>query len=33
MLQWVQLQVLNADQVIIVDNLDNSTRAEWDGKD
>lgn len=32
MLQWVQLQVLSADQTIVVDKLDNSTRTEWDGK-
>ncbi|KAF9118260.1 hypothetical protein BGW39_001336, partial [Mortierella sp. 14UC] len=30
MLQWVQLQVLSADQTIVVDKLDNSTRMEWD---
>ncbi|KAF9544465.1 hypothetical protein EC957_012067 [Mortierella hygrophila] len=30
MLQWVQLQVLSANQAIVVDKLDNSTRAEWD---
>ncbi|KAG9063405.1 hypothetical protein KI688_004287 [Linnemannia hyalina] len=30
MLQWVQLQVLSADQTIVVDKLDNSTRTEWD---
>ncbi|KAF8943681.1 hypothetical protein BGZ47_005143 [Haplosporangium gracile] len=30
MLQWVQLQILDANQAIVVDNLDNSTRAEWD---
>ncbi|KAF9081186.1 hypothetical protein BGX23_001163, partial [Mortierella sp. AD031] len=30
MLQWVQLQVLKADQTIAVDKLDNSTRTEWD---
>ncbi|KAG0296181.1 hypothetical protein BGZ96_010084 [Linnemannia gamsii] len=30
MLQWVQLQVLNTDEDIVVDNLDNSTRTEWD---
>lgn len=32
MLQWVQVQVLSADQTIVVDKLDNSTRTEWDGK-
>ncbi|KAG0373563.1 hypothetical protein BGX24_011541 [Mortierella sp. AD032] len=30
MLQWVQIQILNADQTIVVDKLDNSTRTEWD---
>ncbi|KAF9904209.1 hypothetical protein EC991_002957 [Linnemannia zychae] len=30
MLQWVQLQVLSSDQTVVVDKLDNSTRAEWD---
>ncbi|KAF9328319.1 hypothetical protein BGZ91_001054 [Linnemannia elongata] len=30
MLQWVQVQVLSADQTIVVDKLDNSTRTEWD---
>ncbi|KAF9541874.1 hypothetical protein EC957_002579 [Mortierella hygrophila] len=29
-LKWVQLQVLGADNSLMIEGLDNSTRAEWD---
>ncbi|KAG0202586.1 hypothetical protein BGX28_004932 [Mortierella sp. GBA30] len=32
MLKWVQLQVLAADNSILIENIDNSTREEWDGE-
>ncbi|KAG0323552.1 hypothetical protein BGZ99_002726 [Dissophora globulifera] len=30
MLAYVQIQVLNAESTILIDSLDNSTRADWD---
>jgi len=32
MLGWVQLQVLAADNTVLIDALDNSTRESWDCK-
>ncbi|GJJ71601.1 hypothetical protein EMPS_03951 [Entomortierella parvispora] len=32
MLQWVQLQVLAADDTVLIEGLDNSTRESWDLK-
>jgi hypothetical protein len=32
-LKWVQLQVLGTNNLLMIEGLDNSTRAQWDGKD
>lgn len=32
MLNHVQLQVLDSQNQVLIESLDNSTRAEWDGK-